>query len=216
MSNKKGTSIVKNRTVDEVEELLLAAEDDLLLNLSLNSHLSHASSSSSPLDHDLSRRLEALKSSKITRVPPSQPQQKEKTSAAPKSTSSSMIITNVTLPEAQKKEKSKEEEEFEKVLGADLSARFAALKGSSSSKTFTESQASLVRSESGDDGDDDEEDEVEKVIQWAIDTVRLDSSSPIDDNSNDDDDDDDDSEEEDDDDEDDEEKEKTSKQRQKK
>ncbi|XP_042516679.1 putative uncharacterized protein YGR160W [Macadamia integrifolia] len=173
MYNEKGTSREKNKTRDEVEELLLAAEDDLLLNLNLNSHLSHSSSSSSPLDHDLSRRFEALKSSKSARVPPSQTQQQEKTSAAPKLTSDSTIITKMPLPETQQKEKSKEEEELERVIGADLSARFAALRGDSSSKTSTESQ---LRSKSGDTDDDD----VEKVIQWANDAARLDPSSPTD------------------------------------
>ncbi|KAJ4950329.1 hypothetical protein NE237_027161 [Protea cynaroides] len=215
MSNRKGTSRGKNRTGDEVEELLLAAQDDLLLNLNLNSHITHASSSSSPIDHDLSRRLEALKSSKTASVPPPQPQPQQKV----KSTSDSTGITKVPLPEKQQKEKSKEEEELERVLGADLSARFAALKGSSSSsKTFTESQECPVRSDGGNDtaaaDDDDEVDEVDKLIQWAIDAARLDPSSPTDDDDCEEDDDDD--CEEDDDDNEDEEKDHRRKQQQKK
>ncbi|KAK4263549.1 hypothetical protein QN277_028943 [Acacia crassicarpa] len=54
----------KNR--DEVEELLRAAQDELLLKLSLDSHLASASSStlsSVDLDADLERRFQALKSS---------------------------------------------------------------------------------------------------------------------------------------------------------
>ncbi|XP_054824808.1 uncharacterized protein LOC129322524 [Prosopis cineraria] len=55
----------KNR--DEVEELLRAAQDELLLKLSLDSHIASSSSISAPssttLDVDLERRFQALKSS---------------------------------------------------------------------------------------------------------------------------------------------------------
>ncbi|KAI9124868.1 hypothetical protein K1719_004195 [Acacia pycnantha] len=54
----------KNR--DEVDELLRAAQDELLLKLSLDSHLASSSSStlsSVDLDADLERRFQALKSS---------------------------------------------------------------------------------------------------------------------------------------------------------
>ncbi|KAL3850597.1 hypothetical protein ACJIZ3_012479 [Penstemon smallii] len=47
---------------DEVEQLLRAAQDDMLLKLSLNSHMAH--SSSSAIDPDLDRRFLALKKPK--------------------------------------------------------------------------------------------------------------------------------------------------------
>ncbi|XP_028762042.1 uncharacterized protein LOC114720555 [Neltuma alba] len=64
-----GSNETKNR--DEVEELLRAAQDELLLKLSLDSHIassassvSASASSSLTLDADLERRFQALKSSK--------------------------------------------------------------------------------------------------------------------------------------------------------
>lgn len=77
MSNYRGKRIgSKSSELDEVEELLRATEDAMVLNLSVDAH--HTSrttttSSSSPLDDDLIRRFEALKapsvSNKITSVP---------------------------------------------------------------------------------------------------------------------------------------------------
>ncbi|KAK9102791.1 hypothetical protein Sjap_020045 [Stephania japonica] len=73
MSNyrgRKGSNNPRMREEEEVAELLRAAEDDVLLKLSVDSHRAH----SSDLDQDLLRRFEALKlpsdSSKITSVPP--------------------------------------------------------------------------------------------------------------------------------------------------
>lgn len=45
-----------------VEELLRAAQDDALLKLRVNSHTVSSDSHFSPLDHDLTRRFDALKS----------------------------------------------------------------------------------------------------------------------------------------------------------
>ncbi|XP_010250862.1 PREDICTED: nucleolin [Nelumbo nucifera] len=163
MSNKRVMSREKNRDKDEVEELLRAAEEEMLLKLSVNSHMARASSS--PLDRDLAHRFEALK----------------KPSAPPG-------ITKVRLPPKQPIVKTKEDDELNRILGADLSARFGALKGSSSS--VTESQMSSVRSDGGDGVDDKEDDEdedgaskseVEKLIQWAMDAARLDPSRSDDD-----------------------------------
>lgn len=72
-----------NRKRDEVEELLRAAQDELLLNISLDSHIASSSSSTlSPpssdvnFDDDLDRRFQALKSKSksvaiASEVPPS-------------------------------------------------------------------------------------------------------------------------------------------------
>ncbi|KAI5422330.1 uncharacterized protein LOC127076240 [Lathyrus oleraceus] len=61
---------------DEVEQMLRAAQDEILLNLSLNSHLSRPSPSSSTilhpdpdLDLDLERRFQALKSNSKNQQP---------------------------------------------------------------------------------------------------------------------------------------------------
>ncbi|WJX92293.1 hypothetical protein P8452_73953 [Trifolium repens] len=60
----------ENKEEDEVEKMLRAAQDEILLNLSINSHLSRPSPSSSSstipnpdpdLDLDLERRFQALK-----------------------------------------------------------------------------------------------------------------------------------------------------------
>lgn len=145
MSNQKN----KKTEGDEVEELLRAAEDELLLNLSLNSHMSRVSTSY--IDPDLDRRFEALKSSSSpsskTNPPPQNPKLKDP------------VAKNVQTPQ-------------EPHLDADhddLLARFAALKGSISEATATAAD--------GDD-DDDEEDEVDKVIRWAMDAARLENSPP--------------------------------------
>ncbi|KAF9617392.1 hypothetical protein IFM89_036313 [Coptis chinensis] len=73
MSKYGGKKSWKDREIDEVEELLRATEDEMVLKLSVGSHMSRTSSST-PLDQDLIRRFEALKtpsvSNKITSVPP--------------------------------------------------------------------------------------------------------------------------------------------------
>lgn len=77
MSNYRGKRISsKSSELDEVEELLRATEDAMVLKLSVDAHhtsRSSSASSSSPLDDDLIRRFEALKapsaSNKITSVP---------------------------------------------------------------------------------------------------------------------------------------------------
>ncbi|XP_061363903.1 uncharacterized protein LOC133307408 [Gastrolobium bilobum] len=50
----------KEKKVDEVEQLLQSAQDEIMLNLSLNSHIARASPSAEK-DSDLDRRFHALK-----------------------------------------------------------------------------------------------------------------------------------------------------------
>ncbi|XP_031372826.1 protein virilizer homolog [Punica granatum] len=160
--------------MDEVEQLLQAAHDDVLLKLSLNSHVARSASHS--LDPDLSRRFQSLKS-----PPPAPSLSRPKPSPPP--------------PQV--------DDELKTVLADDLSARFAALRGSlhpSSSSSSSPSVASTNLVPSGSslacDGrgrdpscsnPDDEEDEVEKIIQWAKDAARLDPSPPFDEEPRDDD-----------------------------
>ncbi|KAI3414345.1 uncharacterized protein J3R85_016453 [Psidium guajava] len=187
--------------IDEVDELLRAAQDDVLLKLSLNSHI--ARSSSGDIDPDLTRRFHALKSRPSAPAAPSQPPPRPTASASSASSSSSPSPRQV-------------DDELKAVLGDDLSARFAALRGSlySSSPSSSPDAAAAGavgpsaaadgrdRRETGDfnsrgEHDRKEKDEVEKLIQWAVDAARLDPSPPSDDDDNNDsDDDNDDSDEE--------------------
>jgi hypothetical protein len=137
---------------DEVEELLQAAEDELLLKLSLDSHTSRL-----PPDYlpsDLDRRFQALKSRPSVSPNPS-------SHSLSKSTTSSVDVE-------------------------ELSARFAALKGSHG----IPADPKLLSTADG--ATDDEEDEVEKLIRWAKDAARLDPSPPSDEDEDEDDDNDDD------------------------
>lgn len=148
---------------EQVEQLLQAAQDDLMLKLSIDSHMSRVSPNY--LDSDLDRRFQALRSrpsSAAAAAPrnprPSQPQLQSDSSSMPPA------IENLDV-----------DGESQSILGDDLAARFAALKASLPSST-TPPPSSIP-----DDVDsDDEEDEVEKLIQWAKDAARLDPSPPSD------------------------------------
>lgn len=147
----------------EVEELLQAAQDELLLKLSLDSHMSRVSPNY--IDSDLDRRFQALKKSRPSSssvVPQSQSQSQEHKSTDNNSNNS------------------------------DLSARFAALKakGSSSSSAAVGVGAGPSSNILYEEEEDDEDDEVEKLIRWAKDAARLDPSPPSDDDDDQDDDDD--------------------------
>ncbi|XXG67047.1 hypothetical protein AAC387_Pa06g0481 [Persea americana] len=176
----KGSASNKNKD-SEVEELLRAAEDDMLLNLSINSHTSR----SNPFDADLARRFEALKlpkpssSSNITKSPKPNKEEEEERQVTTGSISSLQVDENLKT-----------------ILGSDLSARFAALrKGSSSSSSSILSKDfqghSGKSNDYDDDGDEDDDDEVDgdgvskkevdKLIQWAMDAARLDPSISSDD-----------------------------------
>ena len=154
----------------EVEELLQAAQDELLLKLSLDSHMSRVSPNY--IDSDLDRRFQALKKSR------------------PSSSSSSVV------PQSQS-HKSTDDNSNNSDLSARFAALKA--KGSSSSSSAAVGVGVGVGPSSNilyEEEDDDEDDEVEKLIRWAKDAARLDPSPPSDD----DDDDQDDDEEDDDDD----------------
>ncbi|CAA0396350.1 unnamed protein product [Arabidopsis thaliana] len=136
---------------EEVEQLLQAAQDEMILKLSVDSHTSR--SSSDYLDPDLYSRFLALKSQKKK---DQQQQQKQRPRPPPKS-------------------KDVVEETPE-----DLMLRFAALKtslpsASSSSSVLLQDEIGEDGDEIGEDA------EVDKLIQWAIDAARLDPSPSSDD-----------------------------------
>lgn len=154
-SGKKKGGVSKD---DEVDELLRAAQDDVLIKLSLNSHIAHLGTSSS-IDPDLDSRFQALKACQS------------------KSKSSKLDASQVGIVSEKKNP--------EKVLRAvdesdDLFARFAALKGSSLPSHPSSAADVGGRDEVQQLANDGGEDEVEKVIKWAIDAARLDPSPPSD------------------------------------
>lgn len=154
-SGKKKGGVSKD---DEVDELLRAAHDDVLIKLTLNSHIAHLGTSSS-IDPDLDSRFQALKARQS------------------KSKSSKLDASQVTIVSEKKNP--------EKVLHTvdesdDLFARFAALKGSSLPSHPSSAADVGGRDEVQQPVNDDGEDEVEKVIKWAIDAARLDPSPPSD------------------------------------
>lgn len=143
---------------DEVEQLLQAAQDEMILKLSVNSHTS--SSKPDYLDPDLHSRFLALRSR------PSQKKKKDQNPQKPRPRSPPP--------------KSKDVEE----TPDDIMLRFAALKSSLPSSSSSSSVSPSVRlpGDIGEDGDEIGEDaEVEKLIQWAIDAARLDPCPPSDD-----------------------------------
>ena len=155
-SNKKhSTKTKQDEDQDEVEKLLRATEDDILLKLSVDSHMSRGSSSHI-IHPDLDRRFQALRSSS--------------------SSSNSKPKASVRTPDA------KLNKEFESVVkendgdGDDLFARFAALKATLPS--YSKESGNV-----GSDGVDG--DEVDEVIRWAIDAAALDPSPPSDDDATD-------------------------------
>ncbi|KAF5444459.1 hypothetical protein F2P56_033589 [Juglans regia] len=156
MEKSKRTAI-NNEEEKKVEELLQAAQDELLLKLSLDSHMSRG-----PPDYlhtDLDRRFQSLKSRPSLPISPSQSQ---------KLTPSSVASAGA------------EDEELKADLGDELSARFAALKGSLFSSSSSSSSTNVISVGPISSSDDDEEDEVEKLIRWAKDAARLDPSPPSD------------------------------------
>ncbi|XP_021901631.1 uncharacterized protein LOC110817409 [Carica papaya] len=149
----------RKKTSDlEVEQLLEAAQDELLLNLSVNSHSSRISPDY--LHPDLLRRFQELKS-RPSLAPPRPPRTQH---------SSSTNRGDVAA-----------------VDDDDLSARFAALKASlpsSSQSVPVDPRASLMDGRVPGNDHEDEDDEVEKLIKWAMDAARLDPSPPSDDDNN--------------------------------
>lgn len=137
---------------DEVEKLLRATEDDILLKLSVDSHMSRGSSSQI-IHPDLDRRFQALRSSsKSNSKPPS-------STAKPTGNSSDTKLNKASVVNEDD--------------GDDLFARFAALKSTLPSYSNKNQQVEI--------NDGDEVDEVDEVIRWAIDAAALDPSPPSDD-----------------------------------
>ncbi|KAL3502345.1 hypothetical protein ACH5RR_036794 [Cinchona calisaya] len=145
---KKSTADCKD---EEVDELLRAAQDDMLLKLSLNSHMARFGNSSSSefsgIDPDLDSRFQALRK---TNQPKSKPQ----------------LDDAATTTRTEKKNPEKVLRNIDQ--SDDLLARFAALKGSLPS--YSSSAAAGGGGGGGNDqvrqqlmeDDDDGEDEVEK------------------------------------------------------
>ncbi|KAK6146609.1 hypothetical protein DH2020_020478 [Rehmannia glutinosa] len=140
----------KTTDQDEVEQLLRAAQDDMLLKLNLNSHMARASASAA-IDPDLDRRFQALK----------KPQKPAK------------------VDDSMKKVPKRMDTGDNKVDGAaaddDLFARFAALKNSIPSHNRNEHNKSDFPSEGSVNQqvtEEESEDEVEKgakdVHSWFI------------------------------------------------
>ncbi|KAM7484761.1 hypothetical protein LguiA_000770 [Lonicera macranthoides] len=152
---------------DEVGELLRAAEDSMLLKLSINSHMSRGSSSTI-IDPDLDRRFQALRS-KPNPTTFSKSHLNPELPNPPPSISS--VSTDLNLNSGYNPQ------------GDDLFARFTTLKSFipaySSSPTLNELQKKF---ENG----DDEEDKVEKLIRWVVDAAHFDLSFPSDSNGEDD------------------------------
>lgn len=142
----------RGKEEDEVELLLQAAQDEMILKLSVDSHTSR--SSSDYLDPDLHSRFLALKSQKKKdhqhRLPRSPPKSKDVVEETPDDLMLRFAALKTSLPSA-----------------------------SSSSSV---SKSVFLQDEIGEDSDEIGEDaEVVKLIQWAIDAARLDPSPPSDD-----------------------------------
>ncbi|CAM8954782.1 unnamed protein product [Rhodiola kirilowii] len=156
MNGRRSNRKAEDRTIDDVEELLKATEDELLLDLSVGSHMSKVAPSY--IDSDLNRRFQALK----------------KPSSASVSSSSSKPMISKSTPPPQKSVSEKSIDCGSD--GDDLLARFAALKGSRHSSAIAVGGIEELgqRNQVGDS------DEVERIIQWAKDAARLDPSPPTD------------------------------------
>ncbi|KAL2461287.1 hypothetical protein Adt_44707 [Abeliophyllum distichum] len=162
MSNARKKSTQGRDEDDEVQQLLQAAQDDLLLKLSLNSHIARSSSGSS-VDPDLERRFQALK-------------------YKPGNTSTAAVSTTGTIDDDRDPVKANVTNNIGGFEEDDLFARYSALKNSIPSHNRKSNiEPSDIVSRQQEEESDDEEDEVEKVIKWAIDAARLDPSPPSDD-----------------------------------
>lgn len=147
MGPKKKTTESESKD-EEVNELLRAAEDEMLVRLSINSHISHFS--------NLERRFQALKSSSS---PSSSSQRSANTGSKPQ------VQSTPTPPDG------KENDIWARF--AALKGTVSTTKRYADSDRGSSSN----RKDYGKDNKDDD-DEVEKVIKWAMDAARLDPSSP--------------------------------------
>ncbi|KAJ7954611.1 46 kDa FK506-binding nuclear protein-like isoform X2 [Quillaja saponaria] len=144
---------------DEVEQLLQAAQDQLLLNLFVNSHTSSrsslvsvSSSNNNFLNSDLDRRFQNLKSKDAL---------EDDLTARFAALQKSCLIST---PKS----------------GSNSSSSIPDVAVSNNGRDHYQ-----IQEDDDDDDDDDEEDEVEKLIQWAKDAARLDPSPPSDDSDDD-------------------------------
>lgn len=128
--NRNTKTKTKKRETDEVDELLQAAQDDMLLSLSVDSYISRLS----VVDADVDRRFQALKL---------------KTGAEAGAASKSSSNSNSNSIQV--------EEELKAVLGDDLSTRFAALKAASSSSSAIIAASASLHDAVADDEDDEVE-----------------------------------------------------------
>lgn len=160
MSHGSSSRKKKTTSMDEVDELLRSAQDDMLLKLSIHSHIMQsgpfAQTSSSTIDPDLDRRFGALKS---------KPKPK--------------LSTSITRTEIDKKNGERVVDDFDERA---IFARFAALKDSLLAQSSSSSSVGVdEKINNGEKYDSaDEEDEVQKLINWATDAARLDPSPPSD------------------------------------
>ncbi|PRQ41451.1 hypothetical protein RchiOBHm_Chr4g0447031 [Rosa chinensis] len=153
MNRNKGKTKTKTKKTekDEVEELLQAAQDDMLLGLSVDSHISRLS--------DVDRRFQALKLKS-----PTPPKVADANSSAP-------AVTSIQVDEELKAVLGDD-------LSTRFAALKASVPMPSSSSSIIAASSAL---HDDDDDAVDEDDEVEKLIRWAKDAARLDPSPPSDD-----------------------------------
>lgn len=134
-----------------VEELLQAAADEMVLKLSVNSHMARGVSPKPNYNYDcipsdLDRRFQALKSTVPT---------------APSSQSTAAVVGDD--------------------LSARFAALKASLSSSAASEAKRHPLDNHHHHHGDEDEDDDDDDEVQKLIRWAKDAARLDPSPPSDD-----------------------------------
>ncbi|KAA0066134.1 transcription initiation factor TFIID subunit 11 isoform X3 [Cucumis melo var. makuwa] len=162
MDSRKKTGRGNDDEQEQIEQLLQAAQDDLMLKLTLDSHMSRVSPNY--LHSDLDRRFQALRSrpSSTAAAVPRNPRSSHPHIQSDSSSRPPPPIENLVV-----------DGESQSILDDDLAARFAALKASLPSSTTPPSSSIPNDVDSA-----DEEDEVEKLIQWAKDAARLDPSPP--------------------------------------
>ncbi|XP_061990572.1 uncharacterized protein LOC133710425 [Rosa rugosa] len=156
MNRNKGKTKTKKTEKDEVEELLQAAQDDMLLGLSVDSHISRLS--------DVDRRFQALKLKS-----PTPPKVADANSSAP-------AVTSIQVDEELKAVLGDDLSTRFAALKASVP-----MPSSSSSSSSIIAASSALHADYDDDDAVDEDDEVEKLIRWAKDAARLDPSPPSDD-----------------------------------
>jgi hypothetical protein len=166
---RRGTRKEKKEE-DEVEQLLRAAQDEILLNLSINSHLSRPSPSSSSstipnpdpdLDLDLERRFQALK----TKSKDQGPLDLSTRFDALKNKSNHPVNTTGTISASETYEESDEEDEEVQIQKLIEWAKDAArLDPSPPSPSVSDNDDDDVDADEDED-DDDEDDNNRKSVK---------------------------------------------------